>query len=223
MVPGDTRAIIERARAGDRSAFDQLADRFRGALSSVIARRLGGALRHETQVDDVLQETFVRAFQSLGRFEWLEKDQGIDGGERASPFFRWLCGISVRVILEHARRHRARPPIALDFDVPDGDAVSPGRALARRERLERFEAALARLSEDHRTALRLVRIEGLPLAEVARRMDRPPNAVSQLVLRALRSLRREFGEPSETDSGRLPSGGHRPPETREEEGNHREG
>jgi RNA polymerase sigma-70 factor, ECF subfamily len=207
MEPSDVRVLVERARAGDRPAFDELALKFRPAITALIVRRLGGTLRQAASVEDVLQETMVRAFGSLDRFKWPEgegESGGAGGGDRATPFLRWLGGIAVRIILEHARRLRRPSPIALDRDIPDGDDVSPGRALARRERLERFEAALGRLSEDHRTVLRLVRLEGLPLGEVARRMGRSPNAISQLALRALRSLRRELEEMSRTGSLRLP-------------------
>lgn len=203
MTHEDTRALVERARAGERAAFDELASRHRSHLAAVISQRLGATLGGEINADDVLQETLLRAFRSLDRFEWRA------GDEAGAGFFRWLSGIAVRVILEAAgRTKRKASSISLDFDVADPEGVSPGRALARRERLARFEEALKCLSPDQRTVLRLVRIEGLPVKEVAAKTGRSPNAVTQLVLRALRNLRQRFPE---TESLGLPADGFEPP------------
>jgi RNA polymerase sigma-70 factor (ECF subfamily) len=76
--------------------------------------------------------------------------------------------------------------------------------LRREERLQRLEAALRELSPEHREVIVLSRIENLPLAEVAERMERTPVAVSGLLLRALRKLRAAFGE---TESFALPARG----------------
>ena len=114
----------------------------------------------------------------------------------------------VRLILDgtvvKVRLDRKATSISLDFDVADPEDVSPGRALARRERLARFEKALECLSPDQRMVLRLVRIDGLPVKEVAARTRKSPNAVTQLVLRALRNLRQRFPE---TGSLGLPAEG----------------
>jgi RNA polymerase sigma-70 factor (ECF subfamily) len=194
MTSEDTRSLVQRARAGDRQAFDALAGRYREHLEALIRQRLGEGLRGRVAVEDIHQETLLRALRSLAHFEWRE-------AEHDASFFRWLSGIAVRVILEAAASARRSAPIALDFEVM-ADEVSPSRTLARKERLERLQQAIAHLSPDYQTVLRLVRIEGLPVSEAAKRMRRTPNAVSQLLLRALRKLRERFGE---TESLGLPA------------------
>jgi RNA polymerase sigma-70 factor (ECF subfamily) len=198
MKHTDTRALVARARAGDRAAFDEVIARHRSRLAALIEQRLGERLRPAISAEDVLQEALVRAFRSIDRFEWRDDDAA-----RTNSFFRWLAGIAVRVILEEARRNRKQAPIALEFDLASPDDASPSRTLARKERLARFEAALERLSPDQRTVLRLVRLEGRPLAEVAALTGRSTNAVSQLVLRALRRLRRDLASMDGSDSLRL--------------------
>ncbi len=81
------------------------------------------------------------------------------------------------------------------------DVVSPSRVLRREERFDRLEDALGSLSAEYRQVLVLVRLEGLPIKEVARRMDRSYKAVSHLPFRATRKLREVFGD---TESLQLP-------------------
>ena len=66
--------------------------------------------------------------------------------------------------------------------------------MRREERFERLEASLEKLSVDHREVILLTRVEGLTFAETAARMGRSPDAVKQLLYRALRELRSTFGE-----------------------------
>jgi RNA polymerase sigma factor (sigma-70 family) len=83
--------------------------------------------------------------------------------------------------------------------------------MRRRERSARLEEAIASLTPDHRRVVELCRIEGLAVKEVAERMGRSPNAVSMLLLRALRELKTRFGR---TESLTLP----RPGDSRREGG-----
>jgi RNA polymerase sigma factor (sigma-70 family) len=73
--------------------------------------------------------------------------------------------------------------------------------LGREERFARLRAALERLDADHRKVILLARIEKLPSREIAERMQRSPQAVAQLLSRALRKLRENFGR---TESLHLP-------------------
>lgn len=88
----------------------------------------------------------------------------------------------------------------LEHEVPQS-GVTPSRCLQRHERFERLEKALENLSPDHRKVILMARIEGLPIQEIAARMERSPDAVMHLLRRALRKLKAAFGE---TESLRLP-------------------
>ena len=182
--------LVREARQGGRNAFDEIAGRLGSRLRSVIQLQLGKALEQRTEVDDVLQETFLRAFQSISGCEWR--------GEEA--FVRWLTSISRHVVLELAARDRRGPPVPLDDDVI-APGLSQSRALRREERFERLEDAVRALPPDYRKVVLLARVEGLPVQEIALRMGRTPNAVSHLLLRALEQLRETFGD---TESCHLP-------------------
>jgi len=185
MSRDDTSALLVQARNGDRHAFDALAGRVRPRLEAFVGKRLAGELRGRLSAADVCQETILRAWTRLDRFE--PRQAGVE-----ACFFSWLCGVAVRVLLEESHRQR-QAPLRLDFEVRAEDQTA-SRIFARKERWERLEAAIRLLPPDYGAVIRLVMIDGLRVKEVARQWDRTPNAVSQLLLRALRRLRQDFGD-----------------------------
>ena len=82
-----------------------------------------------------------------------------------------------------------------------GAIDSPSKNLRRNERFDRLKDSLESLSPEHREVILLMRIEGLPVEEVAKRMNRSPKATRQLLWRALKDLRESFGD---TESLGLP-------------------
>jgi RNA polymerase sigma-70 factor (ECF subfamily) len=141
----------------------------------------------------VLQETLLRALGSIASFQWRGEDS----------FGRWLRQIAEHRIRDAAKSGGCRTELGIDRDRAGAD-VSPSRAARREERLQRLEGALGRLSPDHVRVIRLARIDGLKIREVAERMGRSETAVKNLLLRALRALREGFGD---TESLGLPDRG----------------
>ena len=178
------------AKRGDREAFEALVKLYRDDLDALVQTRLGDRLRQKVEPEDVVQETLLRAFQSLDRFQWQ--------GE--SSFVRWLKGIGEHVILEVAGERRRKPQLPLEQD-PTRDDPTPSKALRETERFQRLQAAFDSLSADHRRVIYLARIEKLRMKEVGSRMDRSVEAVTSLLWRALNELKKTFGE---TESLRLP-------------------
>ncbi len=185
----ETERLVGKAKRGQKRAFAKLAQRYRAHLKSFANSRIGPHLRGKLETDDVLQETFLRAFQSVCRFEWR--------GE--ASFERWLETIAERVILEGVR-HQQKQPAPLDDDLA-GSAPSPSKLARREERFDRFEEALECLSSDYREVIVLARIEGLKITEIAQRMNRSPDAIKKLLSRALKTLKDFFGD---TESFHLP-------------------
>ena len=74
------REILERARQGDRRAFERLVDTFCPRLEALVRLKLGPELRAKVEADDIVQETFSRALGSVGTLRSLDEGQ----------FFRWL-------------------------------------------------------------------------------------------------------------------------------------
>jgi RNA polymerase sigma-70 factor (ECF subfamily) len=186
----DLEDLVERARKGERDAFDELVRRERPRLEAFVRGRLGVTPGSGAEMDDVVQEALYRACGKIREFQLRDPD---------SPF-RWLCGIAANIILEAAGKRRRGPTVPLDFEVP-GTGTTPSHALRKEERFHRLQDAIDSLSPEHREAILLVRVEGLPVKEVAKRMNRTPHAVSNLILRASRRLKELMGE---TESLSLP-------------------
>jgi len=188
------RDLIAKAQAGDRSAFDALLEEHRPRLEALIGSKLGAALRASTTIEDVLQDALLEAFRSLERFEWRGEDS----------FMRWLGGIAENAVLKASRcRERGLKLQArvLRLGPLSPEQVSPSKALRREERFERLKGSLSGLSPEHREVIVLSRIEGLPIAEIARKLGRSEEAAKSLLARAIRELRGSFGK---TESMGLP-------------------
>lgn len=189
MANEDTQ-LIRRAHAGDRGALEALLREEEIELREWLGRRIGAGLSERLDVEDALQETLAQAVASFGKFEH----------RGAGALRAWLHSIGEHVILRAADARRRKPVISLRHEVAADDA-SPSRTARREERFERLEGALARLPGEYREVIRLARLEGLPIAEIAVRMQRSAAAVSMLLSRALRRLREGFGD---TESMSLP-------------------
>lgn len=182
--------LVGRARSGERDAFEQLVSPLREGLLECIRGKIGPALREKLDPEDVLQEAQLRALRSIERFRW----QG-EGSVRA-----WLEGIATNLILQSAKstgRRRERPILG----EPAASGVSPSRSERREERFERLKASVEELPSDYRTVVRLARIEGLKVREIAERMGRTESAVKNLLFKAMKKLRESFGD---TESLGLP-------------------
>ena len=186
----ETRRQIERARGGDRAAFDELMAGHFEALRVSIRRRMGTTLRERIEPEDLVQETLIRAFGSLESFEWQ--------GE--GSFRRWLESIATHVAVDAARYHGRRRVLQIDRDL-EGSAPSPSKVIRRRERFERLNKAMESLSPDYHAVLNFSRIEGLSVKEIATRLGRSESAVKNLLLRATRKLREAFGDTESLNLG----------------------
>jgi RNA polymerase sigma-70 factor (ECF subfamily) len=175
--------LVERAKAGERIAFDGLTVRYQDRLLRRIKIQLQGSPYAQVDPEEVLQETLYQALRSLDRFEWQ--------GE--GSFYFWLSGISKNVIRDKVKKTTRSSQMPAPEQVPAKD-VSPSKVMRRDERFERLEAALGALPPEYEEVLRLARIDGLKIKDIAVRMKRSEYAVKHLLARAIRQLRDSFGE-----------------------------
>jgi RNA polymerase sigma-70 factor, ECF subfamily len=180
LDPTDEAELIERCKADDRAAHDELYHRFRRQVAGNLYRVLGD----RNDLEDLVQEVFVIAFRGLERFR---------GDARLST---WLYRICVNVALGRIRtRKRRPPPIGMqDLDSAAADPSlterpeTPERCLERREDQARVYRALEQLAPKKRIVLYLHEIEGLDLKEIAYLVDSNPVTVRTRLFYA----RREF-------------------------------
>jgi RNA polymerase sigma-70 factor (ECF subfamily) len=187
------QALVDLARGGDREALGRLFERHSDGLEAMVRSRVGEAVRAFTEVDDIVQETFLRARKSLDRFEWQ--------GE--ASFRSWLFGIANHAILDLAKSAKRRGGDRNGEAFPELASDDPSRATLMRqeEREDRLRDSLGDLSPDHRAVIELVVLEELPIGDVALRIGRSYGATQKLLTRALNKLAEMFGD---TESRTLP-------------------
>ena len=190
-----TEELINDARRGDRLAFDRVIQGIQNELGAFVISRLGPALRQRVESDDIVQETLLKAFENVERFQW----------KGPQSLKRWLFTIAEHMI-RNASRKRSMTTGEFSIDARSKEP-SPSRVMRREERLDRLGDSLGALSSDHRTVIELSRIEGLRIKEIAERMNRSPGAVKHLLSRALENLRDRFGD---TESLSLPDRSYQP-------------
>jgi RNA polymerase sigma-70 factor, ECF subfamily len=183
-----TYGLVERIRQGDRDAFTPLFERYRPRVAAWVRYRMGPQLRAFLEIEDVLQETFARAYREFDRFSY----------RAPGSFLRWLLTIAGHVLSDTARyqgrEKRAGEQVPLRSEShPSGievaDSVTPSRLLAGREKLERLFALLDELPPQYREVILLARVEGLSTQEVSERLGRSREATALLLHRALKHLR----------------------------------
>ncbi|MEC8253607.1 MAG: sigma-70 family RNA polymerase sigma factor [Planctomycetota bacterium] len=164
-------------------AFEQNRER----LLSVIYLRMGPKLRARMDPEDVLQEVAMEAIHSWGTLS-EEANAGA-----------WLVTLArrkvARIVRDQlgvaARDPRREHPIKTELPLADR-RTGPVTSADRQDRLELLEAALSRLSEDHRNVILRIKIEGLSARAVAEKLGRTENAVHLLLSRALKRLAEEL-------------------------------
>ena len=187
---GSTLSLLTRARAGDEGAMNDLFARYLPALQRWARGRLPTKFRDLADTSDVVQEALAQTFKKIGGFEHR--------GEGA--FHAYLRQAVMNRIRDELRRAEHRPAmVELEESRPD-DGVSPLEAAMGAEVVDRYEAALQRLTDEERELI-VARIElGLTYAELASVLSRPsPDAARMAVGRALVRLAEEMGGAAASD------------------------
>ena len=184
----DARLVYE-AVEGDSKAFGLLVERYKNLVSSFVAARVAGGV-----VDDLAQETFLRAFRVLPSLR------------DPAAFSSWLLGIASHICIDW---HRARKPlVSLDADeTPEpGEQIGPRRSPPSRpdqlaeakEAAQRVLESLDKLPETYRITLVLKHLDGLTCSQIARRLGVALGTVTSRLARGYKMLREQLDDPPET-------------------------
>jgi RNA polymerase sigma-70 factor (ECF subfamily) len=186
MTEPSEAELLEAAQGGDRRAFGRLVRKHQRRVYACAVQMLGGG----GDADDAVQETFVRAWRAIGRF---------DGRSQLST---WLYRVCVNVCLNHIRKRKRHDAADLsDPSLPEPKAdptqgfTDPGRALEAQQLQGRIAAALDGLSESLRTTVILVLVQGMPQKEAAEVLGCSEGTVAWRIHEARRRLRRALAEP----------------------------
>ncbi|HYD41529.1 MAG TPA: RNA polymerase sigma factor [Anaeromyxobacter sp.] len=167
--------IVARVRAGDVALFEVLMRRHNTRLY----RAVRGILRDEAEVEDAMQQAYLRAYAALGEFEGL------------SSFSTWLVRIGLNEALGRVRKRRSFVPVEAG-EATEGsmnDQPDPEERTASRQALALLESAIDRLPPIHRSVILLREVEGLSTEEAARALGVSEAVVKVRLHRARAALR----------------------------------
>jgi RNA polymerase sigma-70 factor, ECF subfamily len=177
--PLDENDLIQRAKRGDKHAYEELVYTYQGIAFRTAYVLAGNA----ADAEEAAQDGFVKAWRALGRFR--------DG----APFRPWLLQIVANEARNRRRSAGRRAHLALRAatEHPSGDAApSPEAALLSAEQREGLLAAVNELPEDQRSVIALRYFVGLSEQEVAETLGLPSGTIKSRTSRALERLRESY-------------------------------
>jgi RNA polymerase sigma-70 factor (ECF subfamily) len=173
--------LVSRAQGGDKRAFDLLVLKYQQKVASLISRYL----RDTSEIMDVTQEAFLKAYRALPGFR----------GE--SAFYTWLYRIAINTVKNHLVAQGRRPPgddveaeVAeqMDMGARLREIDTPESLLLTDEIARTVQQALDDLPDDLRTAIVLREFEGLSYEEIASAMECPIGTVRSRIFRAREAI-----------------------------------
>ena len=190
--------LVERAVAGDQKAFELLVIKYQRRIQRLIGRMV----RDVDLVEDIAQETFIRAYRALAQFR----------GE--AQFYTWLYRIAVNTA-KKALMDLKRNPTVSENSFKSGEdnetsplenelisSETPDAVLASKEIAEMVNAALGALPEELRQAITLREIEGLSYEEISEAMSCPIGTVRSRIFRARDAISEKVKPLLENQSGK---------------------
>ena len=196
---GDSDAmLVERTVAGDQRAFELLVIKYERRIQRLIGRMV----RDVDLVEDIAQETFIRAYRALGQFR----------GD--AQFYTWLYRIAVNTAKKFLMDLKRNPTVSENFfKSVDDDETSPVEneltspetpeaVLASKEIAQMVNSAMDALPEELRQAITLREIEGLTYEEIADAMSCPIGTVRSRIFRARDAISQKIRPMLENQSGK---------------------
>ena len=187
MTASDSdKELVERAKQGDLRAFDMLVLKYQRRVFRLVSR----LIKNTSEVEDVAQETFIKAFRAIQQFR----------GD--SAFYTWLYRIAVNTAKNHLFSRGKRPitlsELAKNEDSESYDVIdavsneSPEGNLAGLQIAEAVNNAVGKLPEELSTAVILREMDGLSYEEIAEVMNCPIGTVRSRIFRAREAIAQEL-------------------------------
>ncbi len=174
--------LVERAQRGDKQAFGMLVDKYQRKLGRLLSR----LIRDQAEVEDVVQESFIKAYRALPNFR----------GD--SAFYTWLYRIGINTAKNYLVSMGRRPQISNDIEIEDAENFedagelrtmeTPETELMTKEIAQTVNDTVEALPDELRTAITLREIEGLSYEEIATLMDCPIGTVRSRIFRARETI-----------------------------------
>ena len=173
IVEESDALAIAKAKAGDSDGFKSLVERHSRSVFRLAYRMTG----NESDAEDIVQETFMRAYKQLNRYE------------SRSSFSTWLYRIAANCSVDLIRARKVRQPVEVPETLKSSDP-EPDRALYSSQVKHKVSLAMNQLSGQERTAFVLRHFEGQSIDEISKALGVGDNAAKHAVFRAVQKLRR---------------------------------
>lgn len=174
--------LVERAQHGDKRAFGLLVDKYHRKLGRLLSRMI----RDQAEVEDVVQESFIKAYRALHSFR----------GD--SAFYTWLYRIGINTAKNYLVSMGRKPQVIQEVEIDDVENFAEGEemrtmdtpetSLMTKEIAQTVNDAIAGLPEDLRTAITLRELEGLSYEDIATVMQCPIGTVRSRIFRARETI-----------------------------------
>ena len=171
------KMLVEKVKKGDKKAFDLLVLKYQQKVANIISRYI----HDHSEVFDVSQETFIKAYRALPKFR----------GD--SAFYTWLYRIATNTAKNHLAAKGRRPPMddveavtaeQMDTSLRLKEQATPENLAMEAEVAKTIRQAVDDLPEDLRVAITLREMDGLSYEEIAEAMDCPIGTVRSRIFRA---------------------------------------
>lgn len=190
------QALVERVQRGDKAAFALLVGKYQRKIVRLISR----LIRDPSEVEDVAQEAFIKAYRAIPQFR----------GD--SAFYTWLYRIAINSAKNHLTSQGRRAPTSTENDSDEAetfddaellrDINTPESVLMSKQIAETVNTVMAGLPEELRTAISLREIDGLSYEEIAELMHCPIGTVRSRIFRAREAIATKLRPLLESQSGK---------------------
>jgi len=170
----DEESLVRRAQQRDEEAFTQLYEAYFDKIYRYVALRIG----NKTEAEDMTQQVFLNALQSISSFKW-----------RGIPFSAWLFRIAHNQVVDYLRKKTKQATAPLDESLVSSDS-NPQLMAEHKLDIEQLVSATKRLTETQREVISLRFAGELPIAQVAKVMGKSQGAVKALQHSAIVALRK---------------------------------
>lgn len=188
--------LVARVQRGDKRAFDLLVLKYQRKIMRLLSRMI----RDPAEIEDVAQETFIKAYRALPQFR----------GE--SAFYTWLYRIAINSARNWQQASGRRPVSLSALENEDGETFSqidtlsdigtPESMMASQQVVQAVNDAIKDLPEDLRTAIVLREIEGMSYDDIAQTMGCPIGTVRSRIFRAREAIASRLRPVMDTDMDR---------------------
>jgi len=173
QVP-EEESLVRRAQQRDQQAFAQLYEEHFDKIYRYVALRIGD----KTEAEDMTQQVFLKALQSISSFRW-----------RGIPFSAWLFRIAHNQVVDYLRKRTKQATVPVDESTVSLIS-NPQLLVEQRLDIEQLLSATKRLTPAQREVISLRFAGELPIAQVAKIMGKSPGAVKALQHSAIVALRK---------------------------------